>query len=161
MAATETKTELDRRVEAVRRFNRFYTRQIGVLQEGLLHSPFSLTEARVLYELAHREKPTAAELGKELGVDAGYLSRILRGFLKGKLLERRPSSADGRQSLLELTETGRKAFAALDSGSRSEIGSMLPALSGPDPRRLLGSIPAPGGAPRAPARGRPPSPPRA
>ena len=140
MAATGT--ELDRRVEAVRRFNRFYTRQIGVLQEGLLHSPFSLTEARVLYELAHREKPTAAELGKELGVDAGYLSRILRGFRKGKLLEKTPSVADGRQSLLELTETGRKAFAALDSGSRSEIGSMLRVLSAANQRRLVGSMQA-------------------
>jgi DNA-binding MarR family transcriptional regulator/GNAT superfamily N-acetyltransferase len=140
MAAT--RTELDRRVEAVRRFNRFYTRQIGVLQEGLLHSPFSLTEARVLYELAHREKPTAAELGKELGVDAGYLSRILRGFRKEKLLEKRPSVADGRQSLLELTETGRKAFAALDSGSRSEIGSMIRVLSAADQRRLVGSMQA-------------------
>jgi DNA-binding MarR family transcriptional regulator/N-acetylglutamate synthase-like GNAT family acetyltransferase len=138
MAATET--ELDRRIEAVRRFNRFYTRQIGVLQEGLLHSPFSLTEARVLYELAHREKPTAAELGKELGIDAGYLSRILRGFRKGKLLEKRPSAADGRQSLLQLTETGREAFAALDARSRSEIGSMLRVLPAADQRRLVGSM---------------------
>src|SRR5690242_13578790 len=90
------------RVEDVRRFNRFYTKQIGVLHEGLLGSPFSLAEARVLYELAHREKPTATELAKALGLDAGYLSRILRGFQKRDLIEKLPSAVDGRQSLLVL-----------------------------------------------------------
>src|SRR5437870_7785298 len=91
--------EFGQRVQAVRRFNRFYTRQIGVLQEGLLQSPYSLTEVRVLYELAHRQKPTATELGKDLGLDAGYLSRILQSFEKRRLIRKVRSEADGRQSL--------------------------------------------------------------
>src|SRR5256886_14389788 len=88
------------RVAAVRRFNRFYTRQIGLLQETLLESPFSLTEARVLYELG-RDAPThATALGQELGLDTGYLSRILRGFERSALLERSPSKTDGRRDVL-------------------------------------------------------------
>ena len=130
-------TDFARRVAAVRRFTRFYTRQIGVLHEGLLDSPFSLAEARVLYELAHRETPTAAELGKDLGLDAGYLSRILRGFAKDGLLARTPSREDGRQSLLALTAKGRKAFAPLDRRSRDEVGAMLADLAPAEQARLI------------------------
>ncbi|MFO7170608.1 MAG: helix-turn-helix domain-containing GNAT family N-acetyltransferase [Chloroflexota bacterium] len=127
---------LQRRIEAVRRFNRFYTRQIGALRAGLLGSPFSLTEARVLYELAHRREPTASELGRDLGLDAGYLSRILRGFAKKGLIERRPSPFDGRQSLLALTEAGREAFAILNARSREEVAAQLAPLSDADQQRL-------------------------
>ena len=129
--------DFDQRVKAMRRFNRFYTKRIGVLHEGLLRSPFSLTEARVLYELAHREKPTATELGKELGLDPGYLSRILRGFKKRGLIGKKPSEADGRQSLLSLTEHGQKAFATLNARSSHEIGAMLSDLPAVEQHRLI------------------------
>ena len=130
-------TGFDARVAAVRRFNRFYTKQIGLLHEGYLESPFSLSEVRVLYELAHREKPTAAELGRELGLDAGYLSRILRGFERRHLVERTASKADGRQSHLALTERGRAAFAPLLARSHADIGAMLGKLSDADQKRVL------------------------
>src|ERR1700685_2456639 len=102
------------RVEAIRCFNRFYTRKIGVLQEGFLGSAFSLTQGRVLYELAHRAKATGTAVGAELGLDAGYLSRILRGFKKAGLIKAERSSADGRETLLSLTARGREAIATLD-----------------------------------------------
>jgi DNA-binding MarR family transcriptional regulator/GNAT superfamily N-acetyltransferase len=128
------------RVGAVRRFNRFYTQRIGVLGEGYLKSPFSLAEVRVLYELAHREAPTASELSKGLGLDAGYLSRILRGLRRRGLVDKRPSEADGRRSLLSLTARGRDAFAALDAASRDEIAAMLAALSAAEQGRLVGAL---------------------
>lgn len=121
--------DFDQRVGAVRRFNRFYTQKIGVLHEGLLQSGFSLTEARVLYELAHRNKPTAAELSKELGLDAGYLSRILRAFEKRGLIVREASKTDGRQTLQSLTEEGQAAFAPLNARSHDEAAAMLSGLS--------------------------------
>jgi DNA-binding MarR family transcriptional regulator/N-acetylglutamate synthase-like GNAT family acetyltransferase len=130
----------DQRIDTVRRFNRFYTRQIGVLHEGWLSSPFSLTEARVLYELAHREKPTATEVGNELGLDAGYLSRILSGFEKGGLLEKTPSEADGRQTLLALTKEGSKAFAPLEAGTIEQVGAMIKSLAERDRGRLIGAM---------------------
>jgi DNA-binding MarR family transcriptional regulator/GNAT superfamily N-acetyltransferase len=133
-------TGFDQRVAAVRRFNRFYTQKIGVLQDGLLNSPFSLAEARVLYELAHRERPTASELGRDLGLDAGYLSRILRGFEKKGLLKKTPSPTDGRQLLLTLTRKGEEAFAPLNTRSRAEIGQMIGLLSGPEQKRLVDSM---------------------
>ena len=132
--------DFDRRVGAVRRFNRFWTRQIGVLREGYLESPFSLTEVRVLYELARREEPTASELGEELGLDAGYLSRLLRGFEKHGLIHKRLSGADGRRRLLRLTERGREAFAPLDARSRNDIGAMLGGISIAGQERLVGAM---------------------
>lgn len=131
---------VDLRVEAVRHFNRDYTRRIGVLREGLLDSPFSLTQARVLYELAHREQPTATALGQELGLDAGYLSRILSAFARRGLLARRPSKTDGRQSLLRLTPRGRDVFAKLDAGSADEVRGLIAPLSGADQERLVSAM---------------------
>ncbi len=127
----------DARVAAVRRFNRFYTKQIGLLHEGYLESPFSLSEVRVLYELAHRARPTATELAHELGLDAGYLSRILRGFEKQRLLERTASQADGRRSHLALTRRGRAAIAPLLARSHADIGAMLRRLPAAEQKRVL------------------------
>jgi DNA-binding MarR family transcriptional regulator/GNAT superfamily N-acetyltransferase len=118
----------DSRIAAVRRFNRFYTRTIGALQEGLLDSSFSLTEARVLYELHQRAGATATELGRDLDLDAGYLSRILQRLERDGLLARSPSTTDRRQSLLSLTKAGRAAFAPLDERSREEVGRLLATL---------------------------------
>jgi DNA-binding MarR family transcriptional regulator/predicted GNAT family acetyltransferase len=132
--------ELDQRIDTVRRFNRFYTRQIGVLHEGWLSSPFSLTEARVLYELAHRERSTATDVANELGLDAGYLSRILSGFEKRGLLEKTPSEADGRQTLLALTKEGSKAFAPLEAGTIEQVGAMIGGLAESDRGRLIGAM---------------------
>jgi DNA-binding MarR family transcriptional regulator/GNAT superfamily N-acetyltransferase len=133
-------SEFDQRVGAVRRFNRFWTRRIGVLREGYLESPFSLTEVRVLYELASSEEATASELGKELGLDAGYLSRILRGFEGRGLISKKLSETDGRRSLLRLTEEGQEAFAPLDARSREDVGAMLGALSAAEQDRLVGAM---------------------
>ena len=116
---------LRHRVAAVRRFNRFYTKQIGVLQQGLLRSPFSLTEVRVLYELAHRPEATAAELVDELGVDPGYLSRIIRRFQSRGLLTRTRSSDDARRRHVRLTRRGRAIFARLDAEASAEVAAML------------------------------------
>ena len=135
-----TDTGVEQRVDAVRRFNRFYTKQIGVLHEGLLGSPFSLTEVRVLYELAHRESPTATELGKELGLDPGYLSRIVRGFTTRGLVKKTTSKADGRQSLLSLTARGRSTFAPLDARSSREVLAVLSRLPAADQRRLIAAM---------------------
>lgn len=131
---------LSSQVEAVRRFNRFYTRQIGVLREKLYQSPFSLTEVRVLYELATRKKPTATELCKDLGLDAGYLSRMLRGFQKRGWVSRKASVEDGRQHLLALTASGHKAFAPLNARSAEEVGALLKALPASLQARLVESM---------------------
>ena len=125
------------RVASVRRFNRFYTKQIGLLHEHLLRSAFSLTEVRVLYELAHRRGPTATEIRAELGLDAGYLSRVVRGFEKRGLVRRARSSADRREHLLTLTPRGRGAFAPLEARSDAEIGALLRTLSPGDQQVLL------------------------
>ena len=128
------------RTEAVRRFNRFYTRRIGVLHEGLLGSPFSLVEARIIYEMAQHGQTTATRLCRELGLDGGYLSRILRRFEKAGLIDKRRSETDGRQSLLRLTDTGQDAFAGLNSRSRHEIGTLLGELCHEDQYRLVSAM---------------------
>jgi DNA-binding MarR family transcriptional regulator/GNAT superfamily N-acetyltransferase len=124
-------------IDAVRSFNRFYTRQIGVLREGLLKSPFSLAEVRVLYEIARRRQPTATEMWKQLGLDPGYLSRILRGFQKRGLIRKSASLTDRRQSLLALTPPGQKIFSALDSRQNDEVAAMLRPLSRNQQSRLV------------------------
>ncbi len=131
---------LDQQVAAVRRFSRFYTQKIGLLHEGYLGSPFSLAESRVLYELAHRDGATAAELSRDLGLDRGYLSRILRGFEKRRLLARATSKVDGRRSHIALTERGRDAFAPLHARSRDEIGAMLGGLTEAEQQRLVDAM---------------------
>jgi DNA-binding MarR family transcriptional regulator/GNAT superfamily N-acetyltransferase len=136
-----TDTSLDSRVAAIRRFNRFYTKQIGVLQEGLLDSDFSLAEARVLYELAQSGgASTATEIGTALGLDPGYLSRMLRSFEQLALVQRRPSPSDARRSNLTLTRKGRSAFARLDAGARAEIASLLQGRSAADQRALVSAM---------------------
>jgi DNA-binding MarR family transcriptional regulator/GNAT superfamily N-acetyltransferase len=130
----------DSRIEAVRSFNRFYTRIIGLLQEGLLDSDFSLTEVRVLYEIAHRRNPTASEILKELGLDRGYLSRILAKFQQRGLLAKTPSDFDSRQNWLNLTARGQKVLSPLEKRSQSEVAAMLNALPVPDQDRLVGAM---------------------
>jgi DNA-binding MarR family transcriptional regulator/N-acetylglutamate synthase-like GNAT family acetyltransferase len=127
-------------VEAVRRFSRFYTRQVGVLNEGYNGSEFSLTEARVIYELAHREATTASDLAKSLGLDPGYLSRLLKSFQEQGLVQRRSSDVDARQYLLSLTERGQQRFAALNARSRSDMGRMLGALTARQQKRLINAM---------------------
>jgi DNA-binding MarR family transcriptional regulator/N-acetylglutamate synthase-like GNAT family acetyltransferase len=127
-------------IEAVRRFNRFYTRQIGVLNEGLLDSPFTLAEARILYELAHRDRPTAAALARDLGLDAGYLSRVLAGLRRRGLVAGAAAKADRRQSLLWLTRKGRRAFGRLDQRSRAQVGGVLGGLDPGAQGRLLAAM---------------------
>jgi DNA-binding MarR family transcriptional regulator/GNAT superfamily N-acetyltransferase len=135
-----TDTELSARVEAVRRFSRFYTRKIGVLREGLLGSPFSLTEARVIWELAHRQQATASALGTELGLDAGYLSRILRGFEERGLIARQTSDIDARQTIITLSRAGEAAFARLNTQSQNEIAALIGALPASAQRRLVEAL---------------------
>ncbi len=119
---------LSERTEIVRRFNRFYTRQIGVLHEHLLDSAFSLTEVRILYELAHREQLTSADLCRELGLNAGYLSRVIAGFEKQGLIAKMRSPTDARAAQLQLTEQGRRTLAPLVDASRREVAAMLERL---------------------------------
>ena len=130
----------EQRVGAVRHFSRFYTREIGLLQQGFLNSPFSLTQARVLYELSRRKDCTASELAAELGLDHGYLSRILRGFADDGLIDRERSQDDGRQVVLSLTVKGRKAFAPIDARSQRDAGALLGKLSDQDQRRVVGAM---------------------
>jgi DNA-binding MarR family transcriptional regulator/GNAT superfamily N-acetyltransferase len=146
-------TFIEDQVRKVRSFNRFYTRQIGLLNEGLLDSAYSLTEVRILYELAHRGPLTAVDLGQALGLDPGYLSRILKRFNVQGLVQRTPSESDRRQFLLSLTDAGRDAFEPLNEASASEVKAMLSRLSVAERgalvramstvERLLGDVPQP------------------
>ena len=127
-------------VEALRRFNRFYTRRIGVLEEGLLGSGFSLTEARLIYEIATRDGVTAALLARELGLDPGYLSRTIAGLAKRRILERARADGDARRRTLVLGARGREAFARLDAGSSAAMAEILAPLAGEARRQLLGAL---------------------
>jgi DNA-binding MarR family transcriptional regulator len=131
---------LEARVGAVRAFNRFYTRRIGLLRKDYLGSPFSLTQVRVLYEIAHRHRPTAADLGRDLDLDPGYLSRLLRGFATRGLIRRTQSPADRREQFLALTPRGRDAFAPLDTRSHREVAAMLRRLPPAAQTRLVGAM---------------------
>ena len=129
-------------ISAVRAFNRFYTRKLGVLDQQLLKSPFSLSEARVLYELAHRGSLAAKEIGIELGLDPGYLSRIVQKFDEDGLITRKPLAADRRQYQLSLTAKGRQAFAKLERSSQDDVAAMLAPLSCGGARRLIEAMAA-------------------
>jgi DNA-binding MarR family transcriptional regulator/GNAT superfamily N-acetyltransferase len=132
--------DLGSSIEVVRRFNRVFTRRIGVLREGLLHSRYSLTEARILFELAHREDRSASDLSRKLGLDPGYLSRTLVRLEGQGLIARARSEKDGRRRILSLTSAGKDAFAMLDTRSREEVAEMLGGLSERDQRRLVDAI---------------------
>lgn len=131
---------LNEHVQSVRGFNRFYTQRIGVLGHGHLDSSYSLTEVRVLYELAHRERPVAVDLAKDLGLDAGYLSRILLRFQKLGLVKRTRSEHDGRQSHLALTAKGKATFDPLDSAASEEVGKMLKQLAPAERERVVSAM---------------------
>jgi DNA-binding MarR family transcriptional regulator/GNAT superfamily N-acetyltransferase len=133
-------TTVDRRIEAIRAFNRFYTRKIGVLRNGLLGSELSLTEVRVLYELAHRDAASASELSRDLELDPGYLSRILRRFERAGYIAKKPAGDDARRSMLSLKAAGARAFAPLDLRARDEIADMIEDLSTPEQRRLVSAM---------------------
>jgi DNA-binding MarR family transcriptional regulator/GNAT superfamily N-acetyltransferase len=140
MDSSEPLTESEGRIAAVRAFTRFYTRKFGVLDQHLLQSPFSLSEARVLYELAHRDELAAKEIGIELGLDPGYLSRIVQNFDEKGLITRKPLPTDRRQFRLSLTAKGRQAFAKLNQSSHDEVAAMLAPLSDHDGRRLTDAM---------------------
>ena len=127
-------------IDSVRRFNRFYTRLVGALGDEYLDSPLSLSEGRVLFELAHRESPTAADLVAELGLDAGYVSRLVRRLERRRLVKRTRSAVDGRQAHLALTAAGRSAFHTLDSRAGQLVAGILDPLADAERRRLLDAM---------------------
>lgn len=128
------------RVAAVRGFNRFYTNIIGVLGEGLLRTPYSLAEARVIFELAQRDRTEVTELRRSLDLDAGYLSRILARFAADGLITRERSTSDGRRQIVALSDSGRAAFSVLDSRSAEDVGALLGRLTAEQQRRLIGAM---------------------
>jgi DNA-binding MarR family transcriptional regulator/GNAT superfamily N-acetyltransferase len=130
---------ITQRADAVRQFNRFYTRRIGALGNAHLGSEFSLTDMRVLYELAHRDRPTASEIGEALGLDRGYLSRTLRAFQKRGLVQATHGD-DRRRRHLTLTEAGKKAFAPLERGARADVVGMLEPLTDEQQQLVLAAM---------------------
>jgi len=138
--ATATATPHRDRIEHVRAFNRFYTRRIGVLHEGLLRTDFTLTESRLLWELAHRDDLTATQLAQELDLDPGYLSRLLRALKERGLIRSTRAKDDARHQHLNLTAAGRRAFAPLDERSRRDIGALLDTLPETHQQQLLASM---------------------
>jgi DNA-binding MarR family transcriptional regulator/GNAT superfamily N-acetyltransferase len=130
----------DGQVAAVREFNRFYTNVIGLLREGLLDTPYSLTEARILFELARDAEAETTLLRRRLDIDAGYLSRLLARFEDDGLVRRARSPADGRRQVIGLTAAGRAVFTNLDARSGDQIRALLAALSPEDRRRLTGAM---------------------
>src|SRR5882757_11160064 len=135
----KTDRQNPQRIAAVRRFNRFYTRQIGVLRKTYLGSPYSLAEMRVLYELAHGAR-TASDIGRTLDLDAGYLSRVLRNFEKAGLISRKASPEDARQSHVALTGRGAKIFAPYEKRSQDDVAEMLSMLEPSDQTRLIDAM---------------------
>ena len=132
--------EVQSAIAAVRSFSRFYTRSLGLIGEGLLGSPYSMAEARVIWELANRERPSARDLIRDLGLDAGYLSRILKRLEEQGLLARTLDPVDARSSRLALTAEGREAFGKLDAASRAQVGELLAPLGAADRARLAGAL---------------------
>ena len=137
-----TVQDAEQQIAAVRRFNRYYTRQIGVLRKTFLDSPYSLGEARVLYQIAINHSPTASEIARSLDLDAGYLSRVLRNFERRGLIRKRASPNDGRQSHLTLTPRGRKSFMPLDARSQRDTAAMLGKLAPAEQARLIAAMTA-------------------
>jgi DNA-binding MarR family transcriptional regulator len=127
-------------VARVREFNRFYTRQIGMLQEKLLESTYSLTELRIMYELLHKNVTTASELASLLGINRGYLSRVLKRFKGSGFIERVRSKADGRELLLKLTSKGRRVYAPLNRRASAEVDQLLIGLTQQEVSELLGAM---------------------
>ena len=133
-------TRFDDRIAALRAFNRDYTQRIGVLREGLLDSPFTLTQARVLYEIAQRDRPVASDLVAELRLDAGYLSRVVAGFERAGLVARTPSPTDARRRELALTRKGEKTFAALDASANRDAAALIGALAEDEQQRVVDAL---------------------
>jgi DNA-binding MarR family transcriptional regulator/GNAT superfamily N-acetyltransferase len=140
MSVPQSAQPTDGEIAAVRAFSRFYTRKLGVLDQHLLRSPFSLSEARVLYELAHCDDLSAKEIGAELGLDPGYLSRIVQNFEESGLISRKQLASDRRQHRLSMTAKGRQAFAKLDRSSHDEVAALLGRLGGTERATLVNAM---------------------
>ena len=131
-----------KRIDAVRRFNRLYTRRIGALQQGYMGSPFALPQARVLYELGQRGACTASEIGVDLDLDLGYLSRLVHGLKRQGMVQGEAAKEDARRVRLSLTARGRKAYQQLDARSRDLVAGMLQELAAPEQAKFVGALEA-------------------